>query len=215
MNVLVIGANGAIGQMITATMEASPDFTPTAFIRKEGQRAVFEAKGIATRVASLEGLGDDIAATMEGQHAIIFTAGSGAKTGPDKTLTVDLDGAVKAMDAALNMNVKRFVMVSALRADDREAWETSSIKPYFVAKHYADRILKGMDLEYTILRPGRLLDVPGTGKIDIKNPTARKGVPREDVAAVAVAVLQYENTIGQVIEFNEGEDAIPEILSGI
>ena len=215
MNVLIIGANGLIGQMITDKMQADAAFTPTAFIRNEAQRQSFESRGVATVVASLEGSVAEIAATMTGQDAVIFTAGSGSKTGADKTLTVDLDGAVKAMEAAQQMNVRRFVMVSALRADNREAWEGSPIKPYFVAKHYADRILLAMDLDYTILRPGRLFNDPGTGKVTIHNPAAQKGVNREDVATLAVEVLRHENTIRKVIAFNEGDQPIREVVAEI
>ncbi len=34
---------------------------------------------------------------MKGCDAVIFSAGSGGNTGHDKTLLIDLDGAVKAM----------------------------------------------------------------------------------------------------------------------
>ncbi len=215
MNVLIIGANGQIGQMITEKMHESADFTPTAFVRKKEQRADFEHRGVAAVLASLEGSVSEIESTLDGIDAIIFTAGSGGKTGPDKTLTVDLDGAVKAMEAAVNKGVKRFVMVSALRAGDRQAWDASPIKPYFVAKHYADRLLMDMELDYTILRPGRLFDTRGTGKIDVDNPSSQRGVPREDVATLAVEVLRHDNTIGKVIEFNEGNEAILEVVSNM
>ncbi len=215
MKVLIIGANGQIGQLIIDKMNDSSDFTPTAFIRSEDQVSQFKSKGIATAVASLEGPVDDLAKKMKGQDAIIFTAGSGGKTGPDKTLTVDLDGAVKAMEAALSSGVKRFVMVSSLRADNREVWEKSGIKPYLVAKHYADRILKEIGLDYTILRPGRLLDEPGTGQITLKNPTDQKGVPRADVASLAVEVLRHPVTISKVIEFNTGDTPITEAVQSL
>lgn len=87
------------------------------------------------KVASLESSMDVIAATMKGFDAVVFTAGSGGKTGFDKTLEVDLDGAVKSMIAAEQVGVKRFVMVSAVHAGNRERWNASGIKPYYIAKH--------------------------------------------------------------------------------
>jgi len=215
MNVLIIGANGQIGRMIIDNMHNSSDFTPTAFVRKEEQVEQFTSKGIDTKVASLEGSVDDLVKTMEGQDAVIFTAGSGGKTGPDKTLTVDLDGAVKAMEAALSAGANRFVMISSSRADDREAWEKSGIKPYLVAKHYADRILKGIGLNYTILRPGRLLDEPVTGRITVKNPMGQKGVPRADVASVAVEALRQTSAVNKIIEFNTGDTPITEAVQSL
>ncbi len=215
MKVLIIGANGQIGRMITQIMHDSPDFTPTAFVRKEEHVKQFATQNIDTKVASLEGPVKDLNEAINGQDAVIFTAGSGGQTGPDKTLTVDLDGAVKAMEAALSEGAKRFVMVSSLRADNREAWEKSGIKPYLVAKHYADRILKDSGLEFTILRPGRLLNDDGTGRITLKSPAGQKGVPRADVASLAVEVLRHPITINKVIEFNMGDTPITDALKSL
>jgi hypothetical protein len=65
--------------------------------------------------------------------------------GADKTLLVDLDGAVKTMEAAEKIGTKRFIMVSAIQAHRRENWN-DKIKHYYVAKHYADKILEQSDL---------------------------------------------------------------------
>ncbi|NIR65572.1 MAG: NAD(P)H-binding protein, partial [Aliifodinibius sp.] len=89
-----------------------------------------------------------------------------------------------------NAGVQRFVMISAMHADNRQAWQQSKIKPYMVAKHYADRFLKSSGLDYTILQPGRLLDKKGIGKITITNPTDAEGIAREDVAEMVLAVLR-------------------------
>ena len=128
----------------------------------------------------------------------------GGKTGDDKTLAIDLDGAVKAMEAADKAGVKRFVMVSALHTDTRSAWKASGINGYYIAKHYADRQLRSSGLDYTILRPGLLLDEKASETITTENPEAQKGVSREDVANLILAVLEHDNSIGKVITFNQG-----------
>nr|MDH3082707.1 NAD(P)H-binding protein [Bacillus subtilis] len=87
-----------------------------------------------------------------------------AKTGYDKTPLVDLDGAAKAIEAADIAGIKRFIMVSALQAHNRENWN-EALKPYYVAKHYADKILEASGLTYTIIRPGGLRNEPGTGTV--------------------------------------------------
>ncbi|NYE09145.1 hypothetical protein F4694_006002 [Bacillus niacini] len=46
----------------------------------------------------------------------MFTAGSGRNTGYDKILLIDLDGAVKTIEAAEKVGIKRFIMVSAIQA---------------------------------------------------------------------------------------------------
>lgn len=213
--VLVIGSNGKVGRILTSKLKDSSHFIPTAVIRNKEQIDYFQKMGVGYEIVNLEDSVDQLATVMKGMDAVVFTAGSGGKTGYDMTLAIDLDGAVKAMEAAEKVGVKRFVMVSAAHADDRSQWETSGIKPYYIAKHYADRVLKSSGLDYTILRPGLLLDDTGSDKITIEHAEARKSVPREDVASFIVEVLEHDNTIGKTISFNQGELPIKEAVRSI
>lgn len=210
--VLIIGANGQIGKLIVTKMAASSDFTPTALFRKEQQKEFFENQNVNYKIVDLEEDSDSLVNAMVGMDAVVFTAGAGGKTGYDKTLTIDLDGAVKSMEAAQKAGVKRFVMISAIHADNRDLWDKSGIKPYYIAKHYADQFLKLSGLDYTILRPGRLFNKDGTGKITITNPASKEGVAREDVAELVLEALIHDNTIGKTIAFNEGNEPIEEVV---
>jgi uncharacterized protein YbjT (DUF2867 family) len=151
---------------------------------------------------------------MNGCDAVIFSAGSGGNTGHDKTLLIDLDGAVKAMEAAEDLGIKRFVMVSALQAHHRENWNTSLI-PYYVAKHYADKILEASGLTYTIVRPGGLLNEPGTGRVDAGENKERGSIPREDVARVVVETLSEDHTFGRSFDLVSGDTPITEAIQSI
>ena len=212
-NVLIIGAHGQVGQLLTDQLREAADFTPVALIRKDEQRDTFQGKGVEARLASLEDSVDRLAAAMDGIDAVVFSAGSGGGTGADKTLTIDLDGAVKAMEAAEQRGIRRFVMVSAIGTGDRDTWTNPDMKPYYVAKHYADRILQQSDLDYTILRPGTLKNEAGTGKITTTNARENKDVPRADVAATVVAVLRDDSTVGKVITFNRGDTSIAQAVA--
>ena len=55
----------------------------------------------------------------------------GSFDGADKTLLVDLDGAVKTIEAAEKAGIRRFIMVSTLQAHRRENW-SEALKPYYV-----------------------------------------------------------------------------------
>ena len=217
MKVLIIGANGKTGRIVAEKMKASPLFNPTAFIRKEEQKQFFDDKGIPVKIASLERSIDHIADTMKDFDAVVFTAGSGGKTGFDKTLEIDLDGAVKSMIAAEQTGVKRFVMVSAYLADDRSKWEASKIKPYYIAKHFADRELQRTSLDYTILRPVRLTDEAGTGKVTLKATPEeiQSEVPREDVANTILEVLQHYETVGKIMAMSTGQTPIEEAVLSV
>lgn len=210
--ILVIGANGKVGRILTQKLNDSPKFVPTAGVRKEEQKAFFEEMGVGGLLIDLEGTVDELADKIKGIDAIVFSAGSGSKTGDDMTLAIDLDGAVKAMQAVEKVGVKRFVMISAIHADTRSEWKTSGINGYYIAKHYADWILQRSTLDYTILRPGRLLDEAGRGKLTTENPESQKGVTREDVADLILEVLEHDNSIGKIITFNEGDTTIKEVV---
>ncbi|MED4286277.1 SDR family oxidoreductase [Priestia megaterium] len=214
MKVLVIGANGQVGKHIVNILNESDVHTVRAMVRKEEQAKELEARGIETAFASLEGTVHEIKEVMKSCDAVIFSAGSGGNTGHDKTLLIDLDGAVKAMEAAEDLGIKRFVMVSALQAHHRENWNTSLI-PYYVAKHYADKILEASGLTYTIIRPGGLLNEPGTGRVDAGENKERGSIPREDVARVVVETLSEDHTFGRSFDLVSGDTPIAEAIQSI
>lgn len=193
MKVLVVGANGQIGRVLVDLLHESEQHQVRAMVRKEEQAEKFSEKGIETVVVDLQDTVKTIAEAAKGCDAVVFTAGSGGHTGADMTLLIDLDGAVKTIEAAERIGVKRFIMVSALQAHNRENWN-EKIRHYYVAKHYADRMLLQTDLNYTIIRPGGLLNEPGTGKVKMAENLERGSIPREDVAASILASLDEEHT---------------------
>lgn len=214
MKVFVVGANGQIGKHLVDLLKDSPDHTVRAMIRKEDQRKHFEKNGIEAAVVSLTGTVDEITNAAKGCDAIVFTAGSGGSTGADQTLLIDLDGAVKTIEAAENLGINRFIMVSAFQANNRENWN-EAIKPYYVAKHYADRALLQSDLNYTIIRPGGLVNEPGTGKVTAAEELERGSIAREDVARTILASLTEENTYKRSFDLISGDTAIAEALRKI
>lgn len=213
MKTLVIGANGKIGQHLVRLLAKHPDHTVKAMIRKSEQRPFFEELKAETVVASLEGSVEELQKAMADCDAVVFTAGSGASTGADKTMTVDLDGAAKAVEAAELAGIDRFIMVSAIHADDRSHW-TKEMTPYYIAKHHADRILQSSSLAYTIVRPGLLTDDPGTGQI-AAGKLDPGSIPREDVAAVIVACLESNDLTDKVFDLTSGDSQIEDALKNI
>ncbi|MTV82874.1 SDR family oxidoreductase [Secundilactobacillus folii] len=210
MKVFVIGANGNVGRLVSQQLADNGDQV-VAGIRKPEQAEFFEDQHIKTAHFDLLGRPEEMGVTLDGFDAVIFTAGSGGKTGDDMTLLVDLDGAVKSMQGAQIAGVKRFVLVSALWAEDRNRWG-DAIRPYYAAKFYADEWLRyRTELDYTILEPGALTFDEGTSKI---NTDGLEGgsVARADVARVAIASLKQPNTIKKTIPIVSGDTPIEEAL---
>lgn len=214
MKVLVVGANGQIGKLAVDLLKEKEEHSPVAMIRKEEQVAQFEDKGIETTLVDLEGPVEEIEQAMTDIDAVIFTAGSGGSTGYDKTLLIDLDGAVKVIEAAKKKGIERFLMVSAFQANRRDHW-SEDIKPYYVAKHYADIYLQASELNYTIVRPGNLTNDARTGKVriekDIQSGTNFE-IPRADVAEVLIQALDNEKVYNQSFDLVSGDQTIEEAL---
>ncbi|WP_027963657.1 SDR family oxidoreductase [Halalkalibacillus halophilus] len=212
MRVLVVGANGQIGSQVATLLKENNNHSPLAMIRDKDQADKFKKESIETTVADLEGSVDHLAEAAKGCEAVIFAAGSGGGTGADKTLLIDLDGAIKMVHAAEKAGVERFLIVSALQAHNRDNWN-EQIKHYYVAKHYADEVLLDSKLSHTIVRPGGLTNDEATGKIQAAKDLGMGQISRSDVAKTLVAALDEKNTINKDFDLLSGDEEIATVLS--
>ncbi|MFF2289753.1 Rossmann-fold NAD(P)-binding domain-containing protein [Peribacillus butanolivorans] len=55
---------------------------------------------------------------MDNMETILFSAGLGPKTGPDKTTAVDKMGEIKLIHAAKMKGIDRFVLLSSVVSDN-------------------------------------------------------------------------------------------------
>ena len=209
MKVLVAGANGKIGQRLVKQMAESAH-SPRAMIRNPDQAEELQALGAETVVADLE---DDCSGALKGCDAVIFTAGSGPDTGPDKTVDVDQNGAISLIDQAKAAGVQRFLIVSSMRAEDPEAGP-EKMQHYLRAKKNADDHLRQSGLDYTIVRPGSLTEDSGTGRVQAAERLDDFGeIPRQDVAAALLATLDAANTVGIAYDILAGETPVEQALA--
>ncbi|MGN8224499.1 SDR family oxidoreductase [Gracilimonas sp. BCB1] len=214
MKVLVIGANGQIGSRLVHQLNDA-GHNPVAMVRKEEQVEQFKEHGIDTVLADLE---EDFSHAYENIDAVVFSAGSGGHTPKSQTKVIDRDGAIKAIDEAEESGVKRFIMVSALKANrDPETW-SETMEHYYDAKAKADEYLRNSDLNYTVLMPGRLTNETGTGKVELKERIEdidTKTITRDDVASVIVELLDEEQSSGKSLELLQGERSIKQAISDL
>ncbi|WP_303287153.1 SDR family oxidoreductase [Marinobacter sp. SS8-8] len=210
MHVFIAGANGQIGQHLLREM-ADSNHEVRALIRHPDQGPELQQLGATETV--LGDLEQDCSEAMRGCDAVIFTAGSGPHTGPDKTIDVDQEGAIRLVDTARVMGIKRFIMVSSMRAEEPEKGP-EKLRHYLWAKHNADEHLKNSGLNYTIVRPGRLTDDDGTGKVAVSARLEGFGkIPRQDVARVLLAVLDSDTATNRVFDVVSGDTPVPEALA--
>jgi uncharacterized protein YbjT (DUF2867 family) len=212
MDVLVVGGHGKVGLRLLALLAAG-GHRARGLIRSPGQAADLEAVGAKPVVIDLER--EDISRAAAGADAVVFAAGAGAGSGPQRKRTVDLGGALKLIDAAKANHVPRYVMVSSMGADHPPPGD-EGMAPYLQAKAAADAALIASGLDHTIVRPGGLTDDAGTGLIEAAPSLGRRGsIPRDDVAATLLAVLQTPGTIGKTFELLSGETPIDEAVAAL
>lgn len=212
MDVLVVGGHGKVGLRLLRLLAAA-GHRGRGLIRDPGQRGDLEAAGAEAVVLDIER--DDIAAAAAGADAVVFSAGAGPGSGPERKRTVDLGGALKLIDAARRNGIGRYVMVSAMGAADPPSG-SEGMAPYLQAKAAADEALVASGLDYTIVRPGGLTDDPGTGRIAAAERLGRRGqIPRDDVAATLLAVLESPGTVGRTFELLSGESDIVDALAAL
>jgi nucleoside-diphosphate-sugar epimerase len=208
MDVLVAGGHGQIARRLLRIL-AREGHTARGIIRNEAHVADLEADGALPVLCDLEH--DDVRPHVGGADAIVFAAGAGAGSGPERKRTVDLGAAVKCIEAAQELGVPRLVMVSSMGTRDIE---DGPMRPYLEAKAAADTALETSGLDWTIVRPGRLTDEPGSGAVDLAPYLGRRGeIPREDVARVLYGCLGAENTIHAAFELLSGPTPIAEALA--
>ncbi|BES72320.1 SDR family oxidoreductase [Marinobacter nanhaiticus D15-8W] len=211
MRVLIAGANGKIGQHLIKKMAHSPH-EAVAMVRDPDQAEKLRELGAPKTV--LGDLERDCTEQLKGCDAVVFTAGSGPHTGPEKTIDVDQDGAIRLIDSAKAAGVKRFIMVSAMRAEEPDKGP-EKIRHYLRAKHRADEHLRAGGISYTIVRPGPLTQSAGAGKVEISEKLDRTGdISREDVAEVLLKVLDAPNAENRTLDVLSGDASIDEAVKG-
>lgn len=220
MKVLVVGANGKVAKHFADSVKNHSDIEEKAVIRKPEQKSFFEERGIETTVLDVVYNSiEEFAEAMSDVDAVVFSAGAGG-SGLDKTVMIDLDGAIKIMTAAEQANVKRFVMVSTFRTGReeiaKEIEEDHALKIYTIAKNYADEWLKHRTgLDWTIVHPGILTDGEGTGKIKVGMGQDINEVPRQDVAEAVLAVLENDSTIHKEFEVLSGDETVRKAIQSV
>jgi uncharacterized protein YbjT (DUF2867 family) len=213
MEVAIAGGHGKIG-LILGRLLAERGDSVRGLIRSPEQADDLREAGVEPVICDLERAEvEEVAAAVRGADAVVFAAGAGPGSGAERKRTMDLDGAVKLIEAARAEGVGRYAMVSAMGAAQPPAAGGEVFGEYLRAKAGADRALAASGLDFTIVRPGGLTDDPGTGRVAIADSLERGQIPRADVAAVLAAVLVAPNAVGRTFELVSGETPIDEAVA--
>ncbi|MEU5209747.1 NAD(P)H-binding protein [Streptomyces sp. NPDC020742] len=220
MRIVIAGGHGQIALRLERLLAGRGDEV-AGIIRRPEQAGDLLAAGAEPVVCDLESASvEDVARHLAGADAAVFAAGAGPGSGIERKDTVDRGAAALFADAAEAAGVRRFLVVSSMGADREPPEGTDPVfAAYLRAKGAADADVRARaGLDWTILRPGRLTDDPGTGLVHLADATGRSAVPRDDVAATLLALLDEPGSIGRSLELISGgvpvTDAVRAVVGG-
>lgn len=220
MRVIIAGAHGQIARRLGRLLSTRGDIA-VGIIRNPDHRPDLESDGVQPVVLDLESATvGEVASVLSGADAVVFAAGSGPGSGPERKDAVDRGGAVLLADAAEQAGVHRYLLVSSMGADSVAGGATpdgvdEGFVGYLRAKLAAEEdLLARSGLGTTVLRPGGLTDDPGTGEVTLARTVDRGSIPRDDVAAVLLALLDVPDE-GTVVELVSGPTPVDEAVSSV
>lgn len=212
--VFQIGAAGGVGRPL-ARLLVSRGCEVSGMHRSPAQADRIAATG------AIPLMGDLIASTpqqladkMAGHDAVVFSAGAHG-TGMDRTTAIDGDGLAKAADAAALIGIRRFVLVSVFMDAGRARERSERFEHYMAVKRRADVYLAATDLDWLIVRPGTLLNDPGTGLVNAGPAIAYGSIPRADVASF-IAESLFDPELNRVtVELTAGRTPVAEAVAAL
>jgi uncharacterized protein YbjT (DUF2867 family) len=212
VKVFLIGAAGGVGRRLAGRLTARGDRV-TGMHRAADQADVVRAAGGTPLAGDLiEDSVDDLAAKLAGHDAVVFSAGAHG-TGMDKTTAIDGRGLEKAAEAAALAGASRVVLVSVFPEAGRGRETTPGFEHYIKVKKAADAYLTRTDLDWLVLRPGTLVDEPGTGLVNAGLAIEYGAVPRDDVAAFLDVALHEPALNRVIVELTGGDTPVPDAIA--
>ena len=209
MDIVVAGGHGQIAMLLHPLLKGR-GHRVQGLIRNPDHSDEVRQAGAEPVLCDLENE-DDIAAVIWPADAVVFAAGAGPGSGAARKLTMDRAGAIKLIDAAQRKGIRRFIMISAMGAEEPRGDDI--FRTYLRAKAEADAALRGSRLNYTIVRPGRLTNDPGRGRVSLGGRLPRGEIPRADVAAVLAHILEMSVTADCQFDVTTGEQNIAEAVA--
>lgn len=197
--ILVVGATGLVGGMITRGLLAQE--RPVRALVRDGsdQRGLIEA-GAAIVLGDLKNP-TSLQSAAFGVDVIITTASAGPRGGADNPISVDLEGNQHLIKAALEAGVRQFIYISALTGT------VDSPVPLPRAKALTEVTLRESGLTFTILAANGIMDVMLPivieTRINAGRPVTLVGegrrrhsfVAARDIASFAIAVVDHPKAL--------------------
>lgn len=207
MIVSIVGGHGAIARLLTPKLAARGHIV-RGLVRSEDQFDDLRAIGAEPVLCDLERADQhEVDAALATSDVVVFAAGAGPDSGPERKKSLDRDGAIASVQSAVRVGADRFIIVSSMGADDPPD-DDAVFSVYLRAKAAADEAVRHADIAATIVRPGALTDDERTGSVQIAESTGRGEISRSDVAAVLCELIESGLGRGMTFELISGDTPI-------
>ncbi len=214
MRIVIAGGHGQIARLLHPLL-VEQGHSPVALVRNPDHADAVRALGAEPLVLDLEKASvTEVATALEGAEAVVFAAGAGPDSGPERKRTLDRDGAVLLAAACEEAGVRRYLMVSSMGTGSVDRDSDDVFQVYLAAKADADDDLRSRSLDWTIVHPGRLTDDPPTGRVRVGASLPYGEVPRADVAAVLAACLSPGASARDEFDLTSGDLPVHEAVAG-
>ena len=209
--VFVIGAAGKVGRRLSRQLSERGHEVACLHRRPEQADELKELGATPVGGSLLDLDASGLASLMSGNDIVVFSAGAGG-AGIELTNAIDGRGLELAAEAASIAGIRRFILVSVFPDALREQETSAGFENYIAVKKRADVHLVESGLDWVIVRPGTLLEDPGTGKVRADVAVPYGEVPRDDVAATIVQLIEQTAVNRIIIELTSGEVPVAEAV---
>lgn len=215
--VLVTGATGKTGASVV--QQLSDMGVNVKALSRDGVKASGMLPGIQQGVSIQEGdlfNYEQVSRAMEGCDAVIICSGPTSRMDPLSPFKVDFQGVENLVAAAkVQGNIKKIVMVSSIGADD-PLFPLNLFGLVLVMKKFGELAVQRSGIDYTIIRPGGLLNKEQDAKNPVVAPADTYGLPprkrpgsilRSKVAEGCIAALVEPEATNKTLEVISTKDA--------
>ncbi|MCS6946548.1 MAG: SDR family oxidoreductase [Steroidobacteraceae bacterium] len=197
--IFVVGGTRGTGLEIVRIMRRRGDRV-AALVRPGSDAAALEQLGV--RVILGDALNPaDLAAAFASERFAAVVSTLGTRSRDERR--PDFEGNRNLFEAAKTAGVRRVVLVTVIGAGDSEGtgpWLARRFLARIIAlKTQAEDALRGSGLDYTIIRPGGLIDRPAERHAFLtEDRAAFSWITRSDLAELTVRALDDPQTVNKV-----------------
>ncbi|WP_438485046.1 NAD(P)-dependent oxidoreductase [Streptomyces sp. S186] len=208
MKITVVGASGGIGRHLVRQALAD-GHDVTAALRSPGKLTDRHPRLTIVRADPLDAA--SVEPAVEGADAVLSGIGQAGRHDPLRPASTSARAVTEAMATA---GVRRLLVVSAGPLNHTGAGQPflthrvfgpllwAILKELYTDLERMEAVLRETDLDWTSVRPPRLLDKPGTGRYRhaVEAGPSGSSIPRADVARAMLDLIPdpttYHHTVG-------------------